>query len=816
MSTTRKDAANASARGFAARRRLRRVSVVAATMVFAGIAMATPAYAAADFQVTLSPTTRTLPPGGSVSFTVQVGKVGTFASPVTLSISGLPSGVTAQFSVNPVTPSGTSSLTLTATTSVASGTYVLPVQASGGGITHIAGLFVRVDFALKPIPTPPPPCFISVVGTVTDSATHQPLGPLQGASVNGEPTNASGQYTIAKIGGPTATVTASASNYWFLSKSVTAACGGTAHADFPLVLQIQFDIAGRVVEGVADAASHYLAVKKLPETPIAGADVTAWTSCGFFGNDGQVAQTGPDGTSIPAMKFLLSYNNAPRTVFSFASLPEHGSPDGCPPPHPYPPELPARAIDGYWWSSAATGTVPVQVPARDVASTPDHLHITEQFLLVKKCSTSVSGTVRYGTSTGPVAAGVKLDAQTNLNDYPYRDSWDAATDAHTSVVSDSNGNFAFPAHSLRLWFNNQPTTYSVFSTEVPDPPHADWSGTRAVALAGNCADQPTVTVVLHAPPPPPPPPGAIQGDVFDQETGNPVPAGHSVCAGFFLCAPTNSSGHYLIPNVPASTFPYQVVASPGFPTFDPDYWSSDPVNVTVNSGQTSTAPDLKVLHKRFAAIAGVVRDPATGLPVPNPGIVISDAIGSTSAPCPASNYCITTSNADGSYRIDHIELGYRNTANTATITVFKNRYVTSADEPLATFTVGLTAGKTTTQDAELEKVQLCRTTATIVGNVTNANTNQPIANATVSFSGVVGLDGSERFTVTDGQGNYVLSNIPVSTNFPVQAEITATANGFFSLTMPATLSCGAVVVVDGGSPACALTATLAGPPKQIQ
>src|SRR5438132_675027 len=115
-------------------RRFRRLSGLLATLVVAGFLVAPPANAAGDFQLTVLPSGKSLPAGTSVTFTVQVAAIGGFSAPVTLSIPTLPSGLTAAFSVNPVTPTGSSTLTVTAANGVAGGDYSLPVTGTGGGM----------------------------------------------------------------------------------------------------------------------------------------------------------------------------------------------------------------------------------------------------------------------------------------------------------------------------------------------------------------------------------------------------------------------------------------------------------------------------------------------------------------------------------------------------------------------------------------------------------------------------------------------------------------------------------------------------------
>ncbi|NRA12800.1 MAG: proprotein convertase P-domain-containing protein [Crocinitomicaceae bacterium] len=84
----------------------------------------------ATFDYTLSsstPTVSVCQPTDAV-FTIDVGSIGGYNDPVTLSVTGVPAGAIAVFSTNPVTPVGTSTLTISNTGAVTPGTYALTVQ----------------------------------------------------------------------------------------------------------------------------------------------------------------------------------------------------------------------------------------------------------------------------------------------------------------------------------------------------------------------------------------------------------------------------------------------------------------------------------------------------------------------------------------------------------------------------------------------------------------------------------------------------------------------------------------------------------------
>jgi hypothetical protein len=92
-----------------------------------------------DFSLSITPSSITVPKaGGTAVYTVTITPTGGFNSPVTLSVSGLPSGTTGAFSPNPATTA--SALTLTVNSSTLKGTYLFTVTGMGGApaVTHTA------------------------------------------------------------------------------------------------------------------------------------------------------------------------------------------------------------------------------------------------------------------------------------------------------------------------------------------------------------------------------------------------------------------------------------------------------------------------------------------------------------------------------------------------------------------------------------------------------------------------------------------------------------------------------------------------------
>jgi hypothetical protein len=84
-----------------------------------------------NYSLSVTPASLTVPrAGGIASYTVTITPSGGFNSPVTLSVSGLPSGTTGSF--NPISATGSSTLTLNVGSSTAQGTYSFTVTGIGG------------------------------------------------------------------------------------------------------------------------------------------------------------------------------------------------------------------------------------------------------------------------------------------------------------------------------------------------------------------------------------------------------------------------------------------------------------------------------------------------------------------------------------------------------------------------------------------------------------------------------------------------------------------------------------------------------------
>jgi len=98
--------------------------------------------ASGDFTLTASPTSLTITRSSHGTTTITIHPSNGFAGNVTLSATGLATGVTASFSPNPA--AGTSTLTLTASRSATTGTRTVTITGVSGSLSHTTTISLRV------------------------------------------------------------------------------------------------------------------------------------------------------------------------------------------------------------------------------------------------------------------------------------------------------------------------------------------------------------------------------------------------------------------------------------------------------------------------------------------------------------------------------------------------------------------------------------------------------------------------------------------------------------------------------------------------
>jgi hypothetical protein len=188
-----------------------------------------------DFSVTATPSSQTVSRGKSTSYTVNVTPSNGFSGNVSFSVSGLPSGATANFSPSSVSGSGSSTLTVNTSSSTPTGTYTLMVKATSGNLTHTTQVQLAVaDFSIAVSPSSQT---VSKNSSTTYTVTVSALGPFTAAvriKATGLPTRSSASFspsTVTGSGSSTLTVsTRPRTPSGTYSLTITGTGGGLTHS----------------------------------------------------------------------------------------------------------------------------------------------------------------------------------------------------------------------------------------------------------------------------------------------------------------------------------------------------------------------------------------------------------------------------------------------------------------------------------------------------------------------------------------------------------------------------------------------------------
>jgi pseudomonalisin len=159
----------------------------------------------ATFTLATSTSSATILVGKSATVTATTSITSTFKSAVNLTVSGQPSGLTANFSPTSIKSpgSGSGTLTISAAPTMTPGTYTLTVTASGGGVVHTAPVTVNVSgftLAVSPATVSLAP---GAKGSLTVTTTA--VGGFNSAitfSNSALPTGITGSWTANKVNAP--------------------------------------------------------------------------------------------------------------------------------------------------------------------------------------------------------------------------------------------------------------------------------------------------------------------------------------------------------------------------------------------------------------------------------------------------------------------------------------------------------------------------------------------------------------------------------------------------------------------------------------
>jgi subtilase family serine protease len=186
----------------------------------AGLITALSGAAGPNFTLSANPTSLTITQGSSKTSTITITDQDGFSGSVTLSASGLPSGVTAGFSPNPT--STTSTLTLTASGTATTGTVSVTITGTSGSLTSTTTLSLTVN---------------PVGGGTTVTLT--PASETWGSIVVGV-TGATKTMTLTNTGTSTLTISSIATSGDFALTTSAKPCGSTLAAKAVCKIAVTF------------------------------------------------------------------------------------------------------------------------------------------------------------------------------------------------------------------------------------------------------------------------------------------------------------------------------------------------------------------------------------------------------------------------------------------------------------------------------------------------------------------------------------------------------------------------------------------------
>jgi hypothetical protein len=201
-----------------------------------------------DFTIGASPSSVTVNQGSNGTSTITITSLNGFNSATTLSASGLPSGVTAAFSTNPVTPPANgraaSTLTVTASSSATTGTATVTITGTSGSTTHTTTISLTVNTAAQPnftIGASPSSVTVTQGGNGTSAVTITSQNSFSSAttlSASGLPSGVTAVFSTNPVtppangsAGSTLTLTASATaTTGTATVTVTGTSGSLTHS----------------------------------------------------------------------------------------------------------------------------------------------------------------------------------------------------------------------------------------------------------------------------------------------------------------------------------------------------------------------------------------------------------------------------------------------------------------------------------------------------------------------------------------------------------------------------------------------------------
>jgi uncharacterized repeat protein (TIGR01451 family) len=376
-------------------------------------------------------------------------------------------------------------------------------------------------------------------------------------------------------------------------------------------------------------------------------------------------------------------------------------------------------------------------------------------VIVPWCYGTVTGSVFYGDTQLPAAnAIVSMYGGLGIN----------------NTRTDGNGNYSFT--NIVLDPNGTLSNTAVGAS----PPGTGYNAASVKVTVPDCGATVTAPPIYLPAIPRENFDGAASGHIYDLQTG--LPIDHATVqvyslGGYSYTVWSDTNGAYSCTNMAvgtgAATNAGYVVSATATGYF------GNSSNIVVYANLTTTQ-DVYLLRIGYGGVMGTVRDSATTLPLTNVTLIIG-----------TGSYLVEpTTDANGHYFSGPLPLGYPNGPTYVQMSASPPGYYEGSTN--TTITLGVT------NVVNLDLIKVC-TGATIIGTVVNAQTQQPITNATLYVTG------SPYYFHTDTNGSFIMTNITVGNdNSPIQETVYASAPGFNSQSKTVTVFCDATITTDFGAP----------------
>jgi uncharacterized membrane protein len=389
-----------------------------------------------DFTISASPSSTSIPQGGSGNVTISTTVSGGFNNAVALSASGQPSGTTVAFNPTSIAApgSGSSTMTITVGASTATGTYPITVTGTGGSTTHTTTVTLTVTTTGFSISASPTSTTIAQGGSGNVTITTTISGSFNSAialSASGQPSGVTVAFNPTSIAAPgsgssTMTITVAAS---------------TVAGTYPIT-----------VTGTGGSQTHTATVTltvTAPDFTIAASPTSTTITQGTAGNV-TITTTIVGGFNSAVALSASGQPTGVTVAFNPTSIAAPGSG--------------SSTMTITVAASAATGTSTITVTGTGGSKT----HTATVSLTVTAPSTNpiVNGGFETGNFTGWTTSGA---ASSVIAGAAHSGSFGAQLGATTATNGDSSAaqTFTMPASSptLTFWYNNH----------CPDTLQFDWA-----------------------------------------------------------------------------------------------------------------------------------------------------------------------------------------------------------------------------------------------------------------------------------------------------------------------------------------------------